>query len=250
MTTSGNPLATLLLTAPLLVVPTVAALGLPSSDADPVGLVENDFALGDGAAGGGFGEDLAGLGGGFDDLAAATPGAADPFDGVAVDEDGGDAGDGLFADSAAAPDAGLGDVPFGGSAAAANAPADLAAAFPADDAPAAGPRTAEVDRPRDPLTETTVRVEPPAVGPADLPGLSRQLKSMGATRLSLEPGAAGFYFGCTLAEIAGGATIARRFEAEAPTAAAAVADVVAQVRRYRSAGSVPAGDVAFAGATP
>ena len=266
MHSAGNPLATLLLTAPLLVVPTLAALGLPAGGS-PGGEEEDGFVLadaapfgGDGVAGGGFDDD------GFDDAAfedagfgddfrigdpAGAPGGAAPADRWAGGEPDRFAADpgGLFADSAVGT-AAFADVP---AEAPATVPVSLAAAFDTDaDMPAAGTtpapaRTAELadgGAPR-PLTETAAHAGPPAVGPADLPGLSRQLKALGATRLSLEPSAGAFYFGCTLVERAGGARIARRFEAEAPTAAAAVADVLGQVRTHRAARPAAA-DMAFA----
>ena len=118
---------------------------------------------------------------------------------------------------------------------AANQPVALAAAFERRTGrpPPPATRTAELadGGPPRPLTETADR----APGPADLPSLSRQLRALGATRLSLEPVGGAFYFGCTLSEPAGGVTVARRFEAEAPTAAAAVTDVLAQVRAHRAA---------------
>ena len=246
MHSAGNPLATLLLTAPLLVVPTLAALGLPGGGSP--GEEEESFVLADAAAFDGGGEDLAG--GDFEDDGFEDAGFGDEFD-FGDDEDPfGDepapvaaAGGGVFADSAVGT-AAFADVPRTDTPAdaPADAPVSLAAAF--EEPPARTAELADGGATR-PLTETAAHAGPPAFGPADLPDLSRQLKSLGATRLSLEPSAGAFYFGCTLVELAGGARIARRFEAEASTAAGAVADVLAQVRTHRAA--VPAAaDMAFA----
>lgn len=252
MNASGNPLATLLLTAPLLVVPTLAALGLPDGgpesaeeefvlgDADPFGDATGEF------AGDGFGDD--GLGDGFEDAAApfGGPPPAERWAGGEPDTFAAET-DGLFADSGGGTAAFADlppDPPAGGSAA--NQPVALAAAFESDPAPAAR-RTAELadGGPPRPLTETAARTAPPVVGPADLPELGRQLRAFGVTRQSLEPTADAFYFGCTLVETVSGATIGRRFEAEAATAPLAVADVLDQVRSYRAAVPRPA-DIALA----
>ena len=247
MNSAGNPLATLLLTAPLLVVPTLAALGLPDSGGPAdAGL---GFTLGGESPGEVPGADvLTGLGDETDEL-----GDADPFGAMAEGSETAAGGDGLFADSAreleSPADLESADDDFGSFAVAPtggpppNQPTALASAFPAA---AVEVKTADAVETQNTLTETAARTGPPAVGPADLPILSARLKEMGATRLTLEPAGGAFYFGCTLAERTGGATIARRFEAEAPTAAAAVADVLKQVRAYRSAAGNPAADVALA----
>ena len=65
--------------------------------------------------------------------------------------------------------------------------------------------------------------------------------------MTLEKSAGGFYFGCTVAATTGpgGPTIARRFEAEADSPAAAAADVLAQVEW--SVGAAAHADVALTG---
>ena len=248
MHSAGNPLATLLLTAPLLVVPTIAALGVPGAGS-PAG-EEPAFTLG---AVDPLGDDPFGAGDlgepgddGFEDAADpfGTPADAAPTrwaggDDLFGDAPLGDAPDGRFADSGDGA-AAFADEPAAPTVNKQNA---LASAF--DDADFGEVVTADVPEPTArtaeladgsaarALTETAARG--PAPGAGDISALSRQLKALGATRLGIEPAGDHYYFGCTLVETAGGATIARRFEAEEPTAAAAVADVLAQVRRHRAA---------------
>ena len=230
MRDAHGPLSTLLLTAPLLVVPTLAAVGLPGADPpdDPAALV-----LGEGA--GTPGDDPAGsLGDGFPDAADDPFGESD-FGGAGVQDAepvrraGGRAaaaGDGLFADSAPAAVA---------------PPVRHAAVEPAAAPFAADARASEAGRGANPLTETAAT--------ADVPALSAKLRALGAERLQLEPSGGRFYFGCTLSAAAGpgGPTIARRFEAEGDTPAAAAVDVLGQVRRFLGEPATGA-DLAFADA--
>ena len=230
MPRADGPLSTLLLTAPLLVVPTLAALGLPGAgpceppeelrltlgddlaDAEPIGEPTDDF--------GGFADSplFAAADGGDEDGGEeeVSPAVAK----VAAETrraDGSDlpSGDGLFAGADPVIAAAHGD------------------ALPPRD-PAAGE-----------LTETAARSEIPAT--ADLPALGERLAKLGASRLTLEKSRGGFYFGCTVAAPTGpgGPTVARRFEAEADSPAAAAADVLAQVERFTSTAS--AADVALVG---
>ena len=266
MKNSGGPLSTLLLTAPLLVVPTLAALGLPGAtgarEEGGLSLAGPDAGDLGGApfADAGFGEE-APLADGFGDGGFA----GDGFAGDGFGDDG--FGDGpvetAFADAAEAPD----DLfPADGGFENADAPADPPAAprrwAGGREAPAVPAETLTVaaEAPADftetsartPVARTPVAVAAAPPADADLQALAGRLKDAGATRLTLEPlgsAEAGFYFACTLPPAATGSAAARRFEAEGDTPETAVADVLDQVRDHRAGlagGRLPVGDVALA----
>ena len=249
MRESHGPLSTLLLTAPLLVVPTLAAVGLPGggSPDEPAGITLGDGSLGEaGEADGleGFGDDEFGADefrdsgsagavgdGGFGDVRDATG----PLDGAAPDS--------RWAGGEEPPASFGGDDPLFPGAAVAAAPARTVSNA-AGGAPVASLVPAE--------PEGAAGTADAAVGSAiaSVPALSETLRALGAEQLELEPSGSGFYFGCTLLSPAGpgGPTIARRFEAEANSPAAAAVDVLRQVRRFREAADAgpPAADFALA----
>ncbi|NNJ27543.1 hypothetical protein [Alienimonas chondri] len=232
MRDAHGPLSTLLLTAPLLVVPTLAAVGLPGADSSeaPAGLMLGDAALEERLNT--FSEE------GFDDAFPGTddpaPSGDDPFGGVEQAADGESDGvrwaageDSLFPGAVTTSrevSAGeLGESPL----------ASLVPATPVRSTSAQDP---------DGLVRTA--------GTAGVRAISARLKEMGAERLDLEPSGDRFYFGCTLSNAAGpgGPVVSRRFEAEADTPAAAANDVFAQVRSFRdaTAGRIDSADLALA----
>ena len=255
MRESHGPLSTLLLTAPLLVVPTLAAIGLPGGGApdEPAGITLGNGSLGEaGEADGleGFGDDQFGNDGfaadGFADASGESPAGDAAFGDVrdvAAPAESGPAPEVRWA-GGEEPAAGFGDQnPLFPGAVTAAAPAravsnaaggaPVASLVPAGPGGAAGTADAAVGS-----------------ATASVPALSETLKALGAEQLELEPSGAGFYFGCTLSSPAGpgGPTIARRFEAEANSPAAAAVDVLRQVRRFREAADAgpPAADFALA----
>ena len=238
----GGVLSTLLMTAPLLVVPALAAIGL-----SPV--------AGDEADGGGAGGEFA-LETPRDGQDGAPGTAADPADLFAeVDGDGRDAplfaavhdasggfdggagGGGAFADSGEAPPAGRSffDTP----APVRTASADDAPLFPVTEEPRA-PAANGVggNQPRaaggEPLIETAGRAGGSSA--TAIPALTARLTAAGATDITLAGGdvPGSYYAGCSLRTDTA-PRVVRRFEAEAATPADAVRDVLGQVARYRAA---------------
>ena len=203
----GGVLSTLLMTAPLLLVPALAAVGLPEvGGGDEVG---DDFTLElpDPASDGSAPRLAAG---------AADAAAAEPF---------------AFADSGDAP-ATPESAPTG--PAVRTASLDDAAAFGG-----ARPRAARTD----PLIETAGRSEEPtgrSTGAAAIPGLTARLAAAGATDIRLSGGdvPGSYYAGCSLVTDAN-PRVVRRFEAEAGSPADAVRSVLDQVTGYRAAASQP-----------
>ena len=231
MRDAHGPLSTLLLTAPLLVVPTLAAVGLPGGGPadEPVGLMLGDAQAADEGLGefaeNGFEEDF-----------------GDPF----VDSDAEAFGDDPFGD--APQDA----VEEGARWAGGEEPP---VGFSDDDPLFPGAVTASTSEgtvdPGGRTVENLVPVAPPrashglttTAATASVPEISDRLRNLGADHLELEKFGAGFYFVCTLPSPAGpgGPMIERRFEAEAESAAAAAVDVLAQVRRFRELSDGTAG---------
>ena len=225
MKSTGGPASTLLLTAPLLVVPTLAALGLPGSADAP-----------------------------DDGLTLAGPGMDEPPDlGTAVADLAFPAGDGWSGGAFAATD--LDDADLFGDVNPSDPPQD--AATPATPTQWAGVEA----EPAAPVQTLTVAAEVPQVQSEtevttsrDPRELAETLRGLGAVRLTLEPPASGreaFFFACTLPADAAGADADRRFEAEGDTPEAALAGVLAQVRDFTTAGGgLPVGGVALAQPTP
>lgn len=232
MRDAHGPFSTLLLTAPLLVVPTLAAIGLPGMDAASgrPGLTLGEVGDEDGSSqfaeegfDDAFADDAAGrLGEAADDLPPAAEGVR-WAGGDEPTETFGD--DPLFPGAVSTASGSSGDV-------AAESP--IASLVPADPARPTAARTAEAD----PASAASVR------------SIIAQLEELGAERLDQEASGNQFYFGCTLASAAGpgGPKVDRRFEAEADTLAEAAGDVLAQVRRFRvaTAGGAETGDLALA----
>ncbi|QDT17885.1 hypothetical protein [Alienimonas californiensis] len=231
MRDAHGPFSTLLLTAPLLVVPTLAAIGLPGMDAASgrPGLTLGEAGDEDAAdlfAEEGFDDAFAGgvdgrLGEAADELPPAAEGVR--WAGGEPTQTFGD--DPLFPGAVSTASGSSGDV-------AAESP--IASLVPADPTRPTAARTAEADE----VSAASVRL------------IIAQLEELGAERLDQEASGDQFYFGCTLASAAGpgGPKVDRRFEAEADTLAEAAGDVLAQVRRFRvaTAGGAETGDLALA----
>ncbi|MFH5806381.1 hypothetical protein [Alienimonas sp. DA493] len=238
MRDAHGPLSTLLLTAPLLVVPTLAAIGLPGMDAasDRGGLT-----LGDGAADGDpgpFTEE--GFGDAFEEEGDAVAATASSRDESTPDVE--PTAEGVRWAGGEEPTDRFGDDPlFPGAVTAASGTSENAAAE--------SPIASLV--PADPARPTAVRSAEAAADAAAAVSVRTvidQLEELGAERLDQEASGERFYFGCTLRSVAGpgGPEVDRRFEAEAATLAEAATDVLAQVRRFRRAtAGVEAGDLAL-----